>query len=190
MESILPLWVFSCSQCEIYITIVGILLFPLWNLITIMGFNYVSILPSWVFSCSRCGIHITIVGILLFPLWNLYYYHGYSVPSVESIFPLWVSSCSCSVEPILPSWVFSCSQCGIYITIVGILLFPLWSLYYLHGYSPVPSAESLLPPWVSSCSQIMEFAIKFSDFSMVESISIYNAIIGSDVFHCGPMSIL
>ena len=134
-----------------------------------------STLPLWVFSCSHCGTYIIIMGIL-FPVWNLYFHCGY--PPVRS------------VESILPSWVFSCSQCGIYITIVGILLFPLWSLYYLHGYSPVSSAESLLPPWVSSCSQIMEFAIKFSDFSMVESISIYNAIIGSDVFHCGPMSIL
>ena len=80
------------------------------------------------------------MGFNVFPLWNV------CVPIVESTLPSRVSSCSHSG----PSWVYRVpiveflhSLCGIYIAIMGFILFPF--------------VESiLLSSWDLSCSYIIE----------------------------------
>ena len=63
-----PLWIqlknLARSHCRIYITIVVLLVFPLWILYYNHGLSFIPI--------------VDIMGLVLFPLWNLYCHHGFS----------------------------------------------------------------------------------------------------------------
>ena len=92
---------------------------------------------------------IAIMGFIVSPLWNLNYHHGfYCIPIVESILLSRVLLCPhCG-----PSQILLYSHCGIYITITGFIVFPLWNLYYHHGFYCVAIVESILPSRVLLCS--------------------------------------